>query len=70
MVETFDHIFGQLDKLDYAIAKQKRINHKFVIFAVAMTVYVFVEGHLRRDQEEKIEKLTYEIKELKHVKGE
>lgn len=70
MVETFDHIFGQLDKLDYAIAKEKRINNTFVIFAVVMTTYAFVEDHLRRDQEEKIEKLTYEIKELKHVKGE
>lgn len=70
LVETFDHIFGQLDKLDYAIAKEKRINNKFVIFAVVMTAYVFVDGYLRRDQEEKIEKLTYEIKELKHVKGE
>lgn len=69
-METFDHIFSQLDKLDSAIAKQKRINHKFVIFAVAMTAYVFVEGCLRRDQEKKIEKLTDEIKELKHVKGE
>lgn len=70
MVETFDYIFGQLDKLDSAITKQKRINHKFVIFSVAMTAYVFVEGCLRRDQEKKIEKLTDEIKELKHVKGE
>lgn len=70
LIETIDHIFGQLDKINYSIEKQRMLNYKFAIFAVATTAYMFAEGRLRRCQEEKIEKLTDEIKELKHVKGE
>lgn len=58
------------DKMFTELKRQAKINKKLEFIILAGTVYIALKNVRIKRQEEKIEELTKEIKELKETKGE
>lgn len=76
MDEMIRYIFGNLKSSSKALKVigktlqcQERINHRIAIFNLAVTAYVIVAEIRNQEQHDKIERLSHELEELKHVKG-
>lgn len=76
MYEMMGYIFGSLksyeDSVKYikrTLRAQKAVNQGVALFAWATVAHMILELHHDRKQDEKIEKLSNEIKELKRMKG-
>lgn len=76
MYEMIGYIFGSLKSsedsiknIKRAIRAQRAVNQGIAIFAWSAVAYMLVELHHDQKQNEKIEKLSQEVKELKRMKG-
>lgn len=77
MAEMVNYIFGSLQASEGAVKiikktlqRQARFNKTVAAFAIVATAYAITMELCVLEQDKKIEKLSKEIKELKHVKGD
>lgn len=76
MYEMMGHIFGSLKSYEDSVKcikrtlrTQRAVNQGVALFAWATVAHMILELHHDRKQNDKIEKLSNEIKELKRMKG-
>lgn len=76
MCEMIGYIFGSLKSSEDAVRNirkalktQKVVNQGIAIFAWSTIAYMLLELHYDQQQNDKIEKLSNEVKELKRMKG-
>lgn len=77
MCEVFGYIFGSLRSSERAVQSiqrtlkhQRSFNRNVAVLAIAMTAYMVTNEIDRKKQNEKIEKLSNEVKELRRPEGE
>ena len=77
MEEMMSYIFGTMHNCEAAVGgiyrvlkKQKRFNTRMTAFAIGVVVFAAVADGHRKWQDEKIEKLEKEIRDLRDSKGE
>lgn len=77
MAEMLSYIFGSLQASEDAVRvakrelrRQRKFNKTVAVFALVSTAYAITMELCVLEQDKKIEKLSKEIKELKHVKGD
>lgn len=76
MYETMGYIFRSLKSsedsvrcIKRALKAQRAVNQAIALFAWATVAHMVMELHHDQKQNEKIEKLSNEIEELKRMKG-
>jgi cell division protein FtsL len=77
MVERINYIFGSLQipsdtvkNIRKIFRHQARFNRTLTAFALTMTIYALMVEIHNHEQNNKIEELNKEIKELKRTRGE
>lgn len=76
MCEMIGYILGSLKSSEdtvrnirKALKAQKTVNQRIAIFTWGTVAYMLLELHYDQQQNNKIEKLSNEVKELKRMKG-